>query len=119
MSKTVFVQNWEERERGWGSRPDGFTIHVDKEQLDKYVAWYHKTFNNKSAAPDEYTTTDGSPIEIEVSDELYAKIKTASEFPIKGKPTNAVHGKERFFSTTPMRELKEEDIAWSSDLASK
>ena len=113
MPKKVVIQNWEESERGWGTRPDGFTIHIDKDQHAKYVAWYYKTFNNKSSAPDEYTRVCGDPIEVEVSDELYDRIQKAMQLkrPDK-KPLDVVHGSGRFWSTSPMRELKESDVEW-------
>jgi hypothetical protein len=49
----VVIQNWEESERGWGVRPDGYTIHPNRAHRDAFVAWYYATFNNKAQAPDE------------------------------------------------------------------
>lgn len=113
MTKTVVIQNWEESERGWGTRPDGFTIHVDMDQHKKYVDWYYKTFNNGDEAPHEYTRVCGDPIEVEISDELYDRIQKATQSPRRDKkPLEAVHGKGRFFSTSPRRALKEKDVDW-------
>lgn len=112
--KTVIIQNWEESERGWGVRPDGFTIHYDMLQRDAYVAWYNKTFNNEASAPDEYTRVSGDPIEIEVSDELYKTIKKASLNKVKDRVKDCVHGKGRYFDfntdASPQRILKLEDL---------
>lgn len=108
--KVVYVQNWEESERGWGTRPDGFTVHTSQKQHEGYVVWYNKTFNNLSEAPDEYTRTCGRPIAVEVSDELYDRIHKATQEEHEDHLMNCVHGKEKFFSTSPMRELKEEDL---------
>ncbi len=36
--KTVIIQNWEESERGWGTRPDGWTIHIDREQSVRMIS---------------------------------------------------------------------------------
>lgn len=105
-NKTVLVQNWEESERGWGVRPDGFTVHVSRVQRDKYVKWYNETYNNLSEAPDEYTRVSGDPIEVEVSDALFEKIRQAAE------KTGHVDGYSSHFSATPMRELKDSDIRW-------
>lgn len=114
-TRTVIVQNWEESERSWGVRPDGFTVHISKEQRDAYVSWYNQTFNNLSEAPDEYTRVSGAPIEVEVDDKLFERIRRASQRKRKdGKPLNSVHGKEKFFSTSPMRSLKDADIEWSA-----
>lgn len=110
---TVFIQNWTERERGWGQRPDGFTIHLSKEHHKNYVSYYMKTYNNADSVPDEYTTTDGDPIEIEVDSELYGRIKRASDFKREdGTVIDGVHGKGNYFSTSPMRHLRNGDIQW-------
>lgn len=112
-TKTVFVQNWEESERGWGVRPDGFTVHISKDQLFGYVAWYNKAFNNLSEAPDEYTRVSGAPIEVEVTEELFDKIKKEAQAKRDdGAPMNAARGKTNYFSPTPMRSLRDSDIAW-------
>lgn len=113
--KTVFVQNWEESERGWGTRPDGFTVHIDRSQCDRYVSWYNRAFNNLPEAPSEYTRTSGEPVEIEVDEALFNKIERATKKK-RGDGTlrDAVHGVGKSFSTSPMRSLKEEDIVWPS-----
>lgn len=111
MAKTVIIQNWEESERGWGTRPDGFTIHIDRDQHKKYVDWYNKTFNNEESAPSEYTRICGEPIEIEVTDDLYYRIKHATQHPKRdGTPREAVSGAGRYFSISPMRALQESDV---------
>lgn len=112
-SKTVFVQNWEESERGWGVRPDGFTVHTSKQQHIKYVAWYNETFNNQVLVPAEYTRVSGVPIEVEVDDDLFDKIHQATQLKRDdGKPVGAVHGSASHFSTSPVRGLKESDLEW-------
>lgn len=108
--KTVFIQNWEESERGWGTRPDGFTVHTSFQQLTDYVSWYNKTFNNLSEAPDEYTRTSGKPIEVEVSKELFEKIEQHAARKHEGRTVNCVHGIDSYWSTSPMRVLKEKDV---------
>lgn len=110
---TVFVQNWIERERGWGIRPDGFTIHLNKEHHRAYVDHYIKTNHNLPEAPDEYTTIDGDPIEIEVDSELYNRIQRASETRREdGTMFFGIHGNGKSFSLSPMRPLRDGDINW-------
>lgn len=112
--KTVIIQNWEESERGFGTRPDGFTIHKNKKQCIEYTTWYYKTYNNLEETPDEYTRISGAPIEVEVSDELYDRIAKATTLVYDNREVLCVHGKEKTFRSSgsyiPMNPLKEEDI---------
>lgn len=63
----VIVQKWEESERGWGTRPDGYSIHPDKAALDRYVKAYWDRMPNET--PDEYSRPHGTPYSAEVSDQ--------------------------------------------------
>lgn len=58
---TVVVQRWEESERGWGVRPDGYTIHLSTVDHRRYVDDYYKRNNSEKEVPDEYTRTAGNP----------------------------------------------------------
>lgn len=51
----VVCQDWTEHERGWGSRPDGHSLHLTFADRDIYVEGYNATYNNRPTAPDEYT----------------------------------------------------------------
>lgn len=113
MTKTVYIQNWEESERGWGTRPDGFTIHTSLKQLNEYITWYNKTFNNLSFVPDEYTRICGDPVKVEVSDELFERIEKATEKVLDGRVLNCIHGKGNWFSKQDS--LSEDKINWRSD----
>jgi hypothetical protein len=78
---TVFAQDWDESERGWGVRPDGFTLHLTREDLDEYVkaanarqkAYFDKELG-PGITPGEYTRTSGSPQEITVNHKIYRKL---------------------------------------------
>lgn len=56
----VLVQTWSESERGWGTRPDGLSIHFSEEQRLKYIDehWerYKEMYGDKT--PDEYDRPD-------------------------------------------------------------
>ncbi len=109
--KTVYIQNWEESERGWGVRPNHFTVHISLKQLNDYVAWYNKTNNNLDEVPDEYIRTSGSPIQCQAEDSLYDRIKSFSEE--LGRELSSPHyviGRPDFFSDDPPKELKEADV---------
>ena len=64
----VIVQNWMELERGWGTRPDGFTVHASVEARNTHAQWYHATFNASAVVPDEYTTTSGDAFPVDADD---------------------------------------------------
>jgi hypothetical protein len=75
---TVIGQNWEESEAGWGTRPDGFTLHLTLEDHKQYVDSYwkrQKAFYDErigeGITPSEYTRTSGNPKPIIVNDETY------------------------------------------------
>ena len=70
--KNVLCQKWEESERGWGSSPDGYSLHVDKEALAKFVDAYWKTMPDE--VPDEYSRPDGTPYWCTVDDETYQQL---------------------------------------------
>lgn len=58
-SYTVVVQRWIESERGWGQRPDGFTLHTTAAVRDAYVAQF--TGGYHYPAPDTYSLPAGDP----------------------------------------------------------
>jgi hypothetical protein len=55
----VVCQEWVERERGWGMRPDGYTLHLTKDDHDAWVKRHYA--RHTGPAPDEYTSTMGEP----------------------------------------------------------
>lgn len=60
----VVVQKWEESERGWGTRPDGYSLHPDMAALKRYIAMYWKKMPD--GVPDEYSRPYGDPYEADV-----------------------------------------------------
>ena len=60
----VIVQKWEESERGWGVRPDGYSIHRSMEALGKYLKNYWDSMPDE--APDEYSRPSGKPYPADV-----------------------------------------------------
>lgn len=63
VSLVVWVQKWEESERGWGTRPDGFTIHREKGHIDLYLKRMREqeAVYYKGAVPNEYSRPCGTP----------------------------------------------------------
>lgn len=72
----VIRQNWEESERDWGQRPDGYSLHLSSEHRQSFIESYWATMPD--AVPDEYSRPDGDPVEVEVDDETYAQVKEST-----------------------------------------
>lgn len=67
--KEVIIQEWTESERGWGTRPDGCTIHKTISDRHEFVKKYWSKMPKE--IPDEYSRPEGEPREVVISDELY------------------------------------------------
>lgn len=77
--RTVVRQDWEESERGWGVRPDGYTLHLTVEDCEKFKAkfWADEAKRNPSGiAPSDYTRESGSPHAVSVDSTKFAKLNT-------------------------------------------
>ena len=60
----AYLLYWEESERGWGTRPDGVTIALTKEDIASAIKrhWDNEKKHNPSGeTPDEYTRPCGDP----------------------------------------------------------
>jgi len=80
MPKAIRI-TWTEFERGWGTRPDGASLHQTREHAVAFIerVWDQPVRENldKGIVPDEYSRPDQTPQdapEVEVSDEVLAKI---------------------------------------------
>ena len=38
--KQIIYVGWEESERGWGTRPDGCSLHISEEDYHKFIRAY-------------------------------------------------------------------------------
>jgi len=82
MKKFILIlETWTETESGWGCRPDGITLHLTKEDCEKYVKAYWKRQPNRvnGQTPYEYTREDGNLKPVQVSKKLYDEVKKASK----------------------------------------
>ena len=67
----VWIQKWEETERGWGVRPDGYTIHKEREHIAAFLAdmrTRESAGKPKGWVPEEYSRPDGEPFQANLSD---------------------------------------------------
>jgi hypothetical protein len=75
--KKVYLQYWEESERGWGIRPDGCSIHITMEDHNRYVSGIYSDRDPKNV-PDEYDRTCGGVITALVTETLYNEIENGT-----------------------------------------
>lgn len=61
----VVVQKWEESERGWGTRPDGYSVHLTDDDRQAYIDEYWASMPDE--APAEYSRPHGTPYEAEIA----------------------------------------------------
>lgn len=70
---TIVYQEWTESERGWGKRPDGYTLHLTKLDCLDYVKQTNeqeRKRNPSGAVPECYTFADGPPQPIDVEESV-------------------------------------------------
>ena len=71
----VVCQLWEESESGWGTRPDGFSLHLNEEQRIKFIHEYCK--DRTGPAPEVYDRpVMHANFSISVSQKVYNQIKS-------------------------------------------
>jgi hypothetical protein len=79
MTRVAYVQEWEESERGWGTRPDGYMVYATrdlavagtKERLKDMRARELKAYG-PNYVPGDYSRPCGDITLVEVTDEAYA-----------------------------------------------
>lgn len=72
----IICQVWEESERDWGVRPDGFTLHLTPEDHAAFMEdfWRQQKADFDGRAPDEYTRASGKPYACPVNDVILAEV---------------------------------------------
>ncbi len=71
----VIKQEWLESERGWGARPDGYSLHLTMEDRKQFVKDYWARMPD--TVPDEYSRPCGNPQHIDVDKKTYREIKAS------------------------------------------
>ena len=72
-SNEAICQKWEESEKGWGTRPDGFSLHLSYDALHTYIKAYRDRLPDET--PDEYSRPSGTPYPVGVSDTVIAMLR--------------------------------------------
>lgn len=78
VKHTAWVQPWEESERGWGVRPDGYTLHLERADADLFLNAMRKREMEGQPAdyvPDEYTRPACDPYETLVDEVTYLALR--------------------------------------------
>lgn len=68
----VVRQEWLESERGWGVRPDGYSLHRTPDDCVRYIKEYWAAMPDE--VPDEYSRPDGSPQIVCVDEKTYQQV---------------------------------------------
>jgi hypothetical protein len=73
MKKRPVVRvRWDESERGWGIRPDGYSYHLTNGDAEAFIKEYWDKM--PAEAPDEYSRPEGRTI-VDVGPKTFSKIK--------------------------------------------
>lgn len=82
----VYIQEWTESERGWGTRFDGYAIHAS---VDDAVSHVHKHWGSMpDNVPDCYSRPSGSIYEVDAPDGMEEELLAAK---LKGYPLYEHH----------------------------
>lgn len=76
LLKEVIVQKWEESERGWGTRPDGFSLHLTDADRQAFIKEYWDGMPD-DLIPDDYSYPDGTPYKAKVDGKTFAEVKAS------------------------------------------
>ena len=68
----LICQQWEESERGWGVKPDGYSLHEDKNAAIGFIDKYWRDM--PATTPDVYSRPVGALYACEVSEDLYQQV---------------------------------------------
>lgn len=79
----AICQEWEESERGWGVRPDGFTLHLSLADRDAWIKAYWARMPD--SPPDEYSRPSGQAYWCEVDKTTYQELEQSTNQGIWGK----------------------------------
>lgn len=78
MPLALYRIDWTEHELGWGSRPDGSSLHLSKEVADKFIADYWARMPDREMGVPDCYSSPSEPFLVESSEELVATVKAAS-----------------------------------------
>ncbi len=71
--ETIVRIDWDESEAGWGIRPDGCSLHLNRGDSETFVKEYWATMPKE--VPTEYSRPSGPAYVSGVSQAMYTKVK--------------------------------------------
>ena len=99
--QNIWYYEWEESERGWGTRPNGLSLHSSADAAKAYLKAHWARQPKGPAAPDEYDrTTSDEPRVIQVEPNLAAWVKAQDR--------RIWHRQARFFADVTLEILDPE-----------
>ena len=79
----VVCQKWMESERGWGIRPDGYTLHLTMDDCRRFREEYWTTQHARDggSVPDEYSFEAGEPFMVQVDSATHKQLMSRKKDP--------------------------------------
>lgn len=90
----VILQIWEESERGWGTRPDGCSMHIDLKEREKYIQAIYDSRKSDESIPNEYDRIVGEGVEAFIEDSLYSLVEKDKSIRLTQYQMNNLMGME-------------------------
>jgi hypothetical protein len=90
----VILQIWEESERGWGTRPDGCSMHIDLKERKNYIQSIYDSRKSDTSVPNEYERIVGEGVEAFIEDSLFELVKKEKSIRLTQYQMNNLMGME-------------------------
>ena len=90
----VILQIWEESERGWGTRPDGCSMHIDLKERENYIQSIYDSRKSDESIPDEYERIVGEGVEAFIEDALFELVQKDKSLRLTQYQMNNLMGME-------------------------
>ena len=98
-TRHLIVQKWEESERGWGSRPDGYSLHLTDADRRAYITEYWDGMPDE--VPDEYSRPDGTPYGWDADEATYERVHASRNGVREYRPVPGSGGTDGWIPQTP------------------
>lgn len=90
----VILQIWEESERGFGTRPDGCSMHIDLKERENYIRSIYNIRKTDASIPNEYDRIVGEGVEAFIEDSLYTLVEKDKSIRLTQYQMNNLMGME-------------------------